>query len=42
MSQIQDHTVSGKIKSIRNPNDPIGNRTRDLPHKVLEPSSNIY
>jgi len=42
MSRPQDHTLGGKIKSIQNPNDTIGNRNRDLPHKVLEQSSNIY
>jgi len=42
LSRPQEHTVDEKIKSIQNPNNPIGNRTHDLPHKILEPSSNIY
>jgi hypothetical protein len=25
------HSAAGRIKSKKNPNDPIGNRTRDLP-----------
>jgi hypothetical protein len=27
----QDHSATGRIMSIQNPNDPIGNRARDFP-----------
>ena len=30
-SQPQCHIASGRTKSMKNPNDPIGNQTRDLP-----------
>jgi hypothetical protein len=31
LSRPQDHSAGGGIKSTKNPNDPIGNRNRDLP-----------
>jgi hypothetical protein len=31
MSGPQDHNAAGRIKSMKNPNDPIGNRKSDLP-----------
>jgi hypothetical protein len=31
LSRSQDHSAAGKIMSIKNSNDTIGNRTRDLP-----------
>ena len=30
LSQPQDHNVVEKIKSMKNPSDPNGNRTQDL------------
>ena len=30
LSQLQGHTVAGKIMSMRYPNDTIGNQTRNL------------
>jgi hypothetical protein len=30
LSQPQGHSVAGRIKSMKNTNDPIGNRTHDL------------
>ena len=31
LSQPQDHSAAGRIKSMKNSNDTIGNRNRDLP-----------
>jgi hypothetical protein len=31
LSRPQDHSAAGKIMSIKNSNDAIGNRSRDLP-----------
>jgi hypothetical protein len=31
LSQPQDHSAAGRIMSMKNSNDTIGNRTRDLP-----------
>ena len=31
LSQPQNHSAAGRIKSMKNSNDTIGNRTRDLP-----------
>ena len=31
MSQLQGHSAAGRIMSMKNSNDTIGNRTRDLP-----------
>jgi hypothetical protein len=31
LSRSQGHNTAGRIKSMKNPNYPIGNRTRDLP-----------
>ena len=31
MSEIQGHSAAGRIMSMNNPNNPNGNRTRDLP-----------
>jgi hypothetical protein len=31
LSQPQGPSVAGRIKSMKNPNDPIGNQTHDLP-----------
>jgi len=31
LSQPQGHNVAGRIMSMKNSNDTIGNRTRDLP-----------
>ena len=31
MSRPQGHSVTGRIMSLKNSNDTIGNRTRDLP-----------
>jgi len=28
---VGEHTEAGRIKSMKNPNDPIGNRTSDFP-----------
>jgi hypothetical protein len=30
LSQLQGHSATGKIISMKNSNDTIGNRTRDL------------
>ena len=37
LSRPHDHRVAGKIKSIKNLNDLIGNRTRDLPYCIAVP-----
>ena len=48
LSQSQGNSVTGRIMSVNNPNDPIGNRTRDLPFcsAVPQPTaqspSNVY
>ena len=31
LSQLQGHSATGRIMSLKNSNDTIGNRTRDLP-----------
>ena len=31
MIRPQSHSATGRIKSMKNHNDPVGNRTRDLP-----------
>jgi hypothetical protein len=31
LSRLQDHSATGRIMSLKNSNDTIGNRTRDLP-----------
>ena len=31
LSPTQDHSATGRIMSLKNSNDTIGNRTRDLP-----------
>ena len=31
LSQPQGHSAAGRIMSIKNSNDTVGNRTRDLP-----------
>jgi len=31
LSQLQGHSAAGRIMSMKNSNDTIGNRTRDLP-----------
>ena len=45
LSRLQRHSAAGTIKSMKNPSDPIANRTRDFPvcgavfqfltHKIL-------
>ena len=37
MSRFQGHNTAGRIMSMVNPTDPIGNRTRDLPACSLLP-----
>ena len=39
--RTQGHNAAGGIKSVKNSNDPIGNRTRDLPayNAVPQPST---
>ena len=39
LSQSQSHSAAGRIKSIKNPNDSIGNLTRDLPARSSMPRS---
>jgi hypothetical protein len=41
LSNIQDHSAAGRIMSIKNSNDSIGNRTRDLPvcSAMLQPTA---
>jgi len=31
LSQTQDHSAAGRIRSMKNFNDTIGNQTRDIP-----------
>ena len=31
LSRLHDHSAAGRIKSMKNPSDTIGNRTRHLP-----------
>jgi hypothetical protein len=40
LSQPQDHSAAGKIISMKNSSDKIGNRNRDLPaySKVPQPT----
>jgi len=40
LSHLQDHSAAGRNKSRKNPNDPIGNRTRDLPVCSAVPQRN--
>ena len=41
LSQPQGHSAAGRIMSMKNSNDTIGNRTRDLPacSAVLQPTA---
>ena len=41
LSQLQGHNAAGRIMSMKNSNDTIGNRTRDLPtcSAVLQPNA---
>jgi hypothetical protein len=32
-----DHSATGRIKSMKNPNDTIGNRNRDIPFRRAVP-----
>ena len=34
-SQTQGHSAAGKVYSMKNPNDAIGNRTRDVSEAML-------
>jgi len=40
MSRLQGHSAAGSIKSMKNPNDLIWNRTRDLPACKRSASTN--
>jgi hypothetical protein len=40
LSQLQGHSVFGRIMSMKNSTDTIGNRTRDLPACSCSPSTN--
>jgi hypothetical protein len=37
MSRLQGHIATGGIKSMKNPNDNTGNRTRDLSACIAVP-----
>ena len=37
LSQLQGHSETGRIMSLKNSNDTIGNRNRDLPVCSVEP-----
>ena len=41
LSRLQGHSAAGRIMSMKNSNDIIGNRTRDLPscNAVLQPTA---
>ena len=39
-SRTQDHSVVGRIRSMKNLNEPIGNRTRNLPACSAVPQPN--
>jgi len=43
LSRIQVHIAAGRITTMKNPNESIGNRTRDLPdcNKMSQPSGSI-
>jgi hypothetical protein len=40
LSRPQGHNAAGRIKLTKNPNDSIGNRTRDLPASRAVPQPN--
>ena len=44
LSQPQGHSVAGRIMSMKKSNDPIGNRTRDLPacNAVPQPTASPH
>jgi hypothetical protein len=37
LSQPQGHISAGSMRPMKNPNDTIGNRTRDLPACIIVP-----
>ena len=42
LSRYQSHVVSGRIHSMKNRNDPIGNQTPDLPHTASTNCTTAY